>query len=98
MGQLESAAGKPQPAIGRIDLLQGFARRDLRMVDNLLDLPDAGAGRAGLVENFFPLARVFFRQRLFYDGAQCRFVFLPREPVGETRIFKHIGTVDRRYQ
>src|SRR5665213_1288221 len=41
MGEPESAAGKTQPAIGRVDFLQRLARCDLRMVDHFLDLPDA---------------------------------------------------------
>ena len=58
MLQPETAAGEAQAAIGRVDFLNGAARRDLRMVDHFLDLPDAGAGRAGGIEDLFPLARI----------------------------------------
>src|SRR5213592_4174118 len=60
MGELEPAAGEAQAAIGRIDLLNGAARGDLRMIDHLLDLPDAGTGRARGVQDLLPLARVLF--------------------------------------
>src|SRR6184192_2209213 len=79
MGELEPAAGEAQPAIGRIDLLNGAARGDLRMIDDFLDLPDAGTGRACGVQDLFPLARVLFRERLLDDGPQRRLVFLPGE-------------------
>ena len=98
MGELEPAAGKAQPAIGRIDLLNGAARRDLRVIDHLLDLPDAGAGRAGGLQDLLPLARVLLRQRLLDDGAQRRLVFLPREPVGEARVLQRIGAAERGHQ
>src|SRR5664279_1336256 len=37
MGELEAATGEAQPAIGRIDLLNGAARRYLRVIDHFLD-------------------------------------------------------------
>src|ERR1700759_5155057 len=86
MRKAKTAAGKAQPAIGRIDLLQRAARCYLRVIDHLLDLPDAGAGRAGGVENLFPLARALLRQRLLDDRAERRLVLLPGEPVGKARI------------
>src|SRR5437879_13381020 len=96
MGELEPAAGKAQASIGRIDLLKRTARRDLRMVDHLLDLPDAGTGRACGVQYLLPLARVLFRQRLLDDGPQSLLVFLAGEPVDEARVFQRIGAVERR--
>ena len=98
MGELEAAAGKAQPAIGRIDLLDGAARRDLRMIDHLLDLPDAGAGRAGGLQDLLPLARVLLRQRLLDDGAQRRLVLLAGEPVDEARVLQRIGAAERGHQ
>src|SRR6185437_17142986 len=83
MGEAETAAGKAQPAIGRIDLLDRAARGDLRMIDHLLDLPDRGAGRARRIQNLLPLARALLRKRLLDDGPQRRLVLLAREPVGK---------------
>ena len=40
----------------------------------------------------------FFAKRLFDDGAQRRLVFLPREPVGEARVFQRVGAAERRHQ
>jgi hypothetical protein len=73
-------------------------RRDLRMIDHFLDLPDAGAGRARGIQDLFPLARVLLRQRLLDDGPQGRLVFLPGEPVGEARVFQRIGAAERGHQ
>ena len=59
-----------QAAIGRVELLDRTARGDLRMVDGFLDLPDAGAGRAGGLQDRLPFARAFGRKLLLDDGAQ----------------------------
>src|ERR1700722_1710105 len=58
MAELEAAAGETKTAIGRVDLLNGLACRYLRVIDPLLALPDAGAGRARRIEDLLPLARV----------------------------------------
>src|ERR1700704_6442875 len=94
MSKLEAAAGKAQPAVGRIDLLNGAARRYLRVIDHLLDLPDAGAGRACRVEDVLPLARSLRRKRLLDDGAQRRLVFLPGKPIHKARVFQRIGAAE----
>src|SRR3979411_282577 len=85
MRKLEAAAGKAQAAVGRIDLLNGAARRYLRVIDHFLDLPDAGAGRARRVEDLLPLARSLAGKRLLDNRAQRRLVLLPREPIHKTR-------------
>src|SRR6476660_6360091 len=59
MSKLEAATGEAQAAIGRVDLLDGAACRYLRVIDHFLDLPDAGTGRAGRLEDILPLARIF---------------------------------------
>src|ERR1700704_2454605 len=94
MSKLEAAAGKAQPAIRLIDLLNGAARRYLRVIDHFLDLPDAGAGRACRLEDLLPLARSLLRKRLLDDGAQRRLILLPREPIGEARVFQRVGTAE----
>src|SRR6185437_1503120 len=96
--QLEAAAGEAQSPVGRVDLLHRAARRDLRMIDHVLDLPDAGAGRAGAVEDAFPLARALLRERLLDDRPQRRLVLLPGEPVGKARVLQRVLAADRRHQ
>src|SRR5262249_39307320 len=86
VGQLEAAAGEAKTAIGRVDLLYRAPRHDLRMIDHLLDLPDAGTGRPGGIEDLLPFAWSLPSQRLLDDGAQRRLVLLPCEPVGKARI------------
>src|SRR3954447_6285596 len=98
MRELESAAGETKPPIGRIELLDRAARLDLRMVDDFLDLPDAGAGRAGVLQNGLPFARRPCRERLFDDGAQRRLVLVARKPVGKARIAERVLAAERRHQ
>src|SRR5256885_8868460 len=64
MGELEPAAGKAQAPVGRIDLLNGAARGDLRVIDHLLDLPDAGTGRPSRIQDLPPPPRALFSERL----------------------------------
>ena len=98
MGELEAAAGKAQAAIGRIKLLDRTARGDLRMVDDLLDLPDAGAGRAGVFQDRLPFARRPGRKRLLDDGAQRGLVLVARKPVGKARIAQRVLAAERGHQ
>src|SRR5262249_26538493 len=90
MGELKPAAGEAQAPIRRVDLLKSLPRHDLRMTDHFLDIPDAGAWRAGGLQNPCPFARTLFRQRLLDNGAERLLILLPREPVGETRIFERV--------
>src|SRR2546423_679837 len=98
MFETEAASGEAQAAVGRVELLDGAARGDLRVVDRLLDLPDTGAGRARGFQNPLPLARAFRRQLLLDDGAQRRFVVLPLDPVGKARILKSVLAAERSHQ
>src|SRR5262245_13644131 len=98
MGEAKTAAGKAQAAIGRVDLLHRAARDDLRMVDNFLDLPDRGAGRARGIQDLLPFARALYRERLLDDGAQRRLVFLAREPVDKARIVEDVLAAERGHQ
>src|SRR6478752_853596 len=98
MRELESAAGKAQAAVGRIELLDRAARLDLGMVDHFLDLPDARAWRAGVFQNGLPFARRPGRERLFDDGAQRRLVLVAGKPIGKARVAERVLAAERRHQ
>src|SRR5262245_44919960 len=98
MRETETRAGEAQAAVRRVDLLDGTAGAYLRMVDHFLDLPDAGTGRAGGLQNPLPLARTFRRQPLLDDGAQRCLVVLPLEPTGKARILERVLAIERGHQ
>src|SRR5258708_1231169 len=83
MSEPKAIASKAQFAIGRFHGLDRVARFDLRMVDDFLDAPDAGAGGAGGIEDLFPLLRALGRELVLDRRPQRRLVLLARIPVDE---------------
>src|SRR5262245_46856399 len=78
----------------RLHRLQHVSVLELRVLDDLLDLPNGGARYVGLRESLLPRLGVVTRQRALDDLAERREVRRAGRPVLEARVLERIRAPD----
>src|SRR6266436_3354324 len=95
MLQAEARAHEPHRPIARVDGLEHVPVLELRVADDLVDLPDGAARHVGRGEACFPGAGIALGHGGLDDLAQGRLVGGAGRPVLEARVTERVGATER---